>query len=165
MITTPKIEHRPEQAYAAIRTAVPIPFGKYLAPLWGEVNQWLAKKGINQTGAAIIKYLTTDMSTKLDIEVGFFFDGQLIGDERVIVSSMTAGDYVTLLYTGPYRGKGIYKATVALFEWTEKNPVNWDLKKQDNVETWNNRFEIYLTDHAKETDTKKYQTELAFGIK
>ncbi len=35
MMTEPKVETRTEQHYAAIRTAVPIPFGKYLQPLMG----------------------------------------------------------------------------------------------------------------------------------
>jgi hypothetical protein len=41
MITKPKLDYRKEQPYAAIRTQVPIPFGKYLAPLWQEVQAWM----------------------------------------------------------------------------------------------------------------------------
>ena len=122
MITQPKLEQRKEQFYAAIRTAVPIPFGKYLPPLWDEVDRWLKEKGISTTsiGPSIIRYLTTDMSRKLDIDVGFTIDKALPGDDRIIVDVLPAGQYATLLYTGPYKGKGIYNATVALLEWAKR---------------------------------------------
>ncbi len=71
MVSEPKLEYRDKQHYVAIRTQVPIPFGKYLGPLWEEVSRWLKNEGIVSTGPAIIRYLTTDMSKKLDIDVGF----------------------------------------------------------------------------------------------
>jgi effector-binding domain-containing protein len=162
MIGEPKLEYHSEKPYVAIRTQVPIPFGKYLGPLWDEVDGWLSKRGINQYGPAIIRYLTTDMSKKLDIEVGFVVNQAETGDERIRAGVLPAGQYATLLYTGPYKGKGIYKATVALLEWAKENRVVWDTTVKDDVEWWNGRVEWYLTDPAKETDTHKYRTELAF---
>ena len=162
MVTEPKVETRKEQHYAAIRTAVPIPFGKYLQPLWDEVNQWLKNKGIVLYGPAIIRYLTTDMSKKLDIDVGFVIDRALPGDERVITAVLPAGRYACLTYTGPYKGKGVYKATVALLDWAKANHIVWNTTTKNNAEWWNRRTEFYLTDPEKETDTKKYQTEFGF---
>ena len=69
MIAKPGLENRKEQAYTAIRTAVPIPFGQYLQPLWDEVRGWLKNQG--SPGPAIIRYFSTDMSRKFDIDVGF----------------------------------------------------------------------------------------------
>jgi effector-binding domain-containing protein len=167
MITQPKIEQRKEQVYAAIRTAVPIPFGKFLQPLWTEVDLWLRSNGIpiTSSGPAIIRYLTTDMSKKLDIEVGFTINKAMPGSDRIIVDVLPAGQYATLLYTGPVKGKGIYKATVALLDWAKANHITWDTSIMDAVEWWNGRVEFYLTDPAKEPDPKKYQTELAFLVK
>jgi effector-binding domain-containing protein len=165
MVSEPKVETRKEQHYAAIRTAVPIPFGKYLQPLWDEVNQWLKNKGIVLYGPAIIRYLTTDMSKKLDIDVGFAIDRALPGDEHVITDVLPAGRYACLTYTGPYKGKGVYKATVALLDWAKANHIVWNTTTKNNAEWWNGRTEFYLTDPEKETDTKKYQTELAFLVK
>jgi effector-binding domain-containing protein len=165
MITAPKLEQRTEQRYVAIRTAVPIPFGKYLQPLWGEVSAWLNNKGVTSFGPAIIRYLTTDMSKKLDIEVGFIVDQALPGNERIGADALPAGQYATLVYTGSYRGKGIYKATVALLDWAQENHIVWDTTSRDNVEWWNGRAELYLTDPDHEPDVKKYQTQLAFLVK
>jgi effector-binding domain-containing protein len=167
MLTKPGLEHRKESHYLAIRTAVPIPFGKYLQPLWNEVETWLRGQDIplSAWGPAIIRYLTTDMSKKLDIDVGFVVDKPVPGNNRVIADVLPAGQYATLLYTGPYKGKGIYKATVALLDWAKENGIVWNTSTKNGVEWWNGRAEWYLTDPARETDTKKYRTELAFLVK
>lgn len=165
MLSEPKLQQRPAQPYAAIRAAVPIPFGKYLPSLWDEVHVWLLRKGIDSHGPAIIRYLTTDMSQKLDIDVGFTINQMLPGDNRILVSVLPAGKYATLLYTGPYQGEGIFKATVALLDWAAEHKIPWDISKQNDNEWWNGRVEWYLTDPQKESDPEKYETELAFLIK
>jgi effector-binding domain-containing protein len=162
--TEPKIERRKKQYYAAIRMAVPIPFGKYLRPAYSEVQDWLEQKGVS-SGPAIIRYLTTDMSKDLDIEVGFTVDKAIKGNDRIITDFLPAGNYATLLYTGSYKGKGVYKANVALIEWAQVNKIKWSITKKKGIEWWDGRVEIYLTDPAKEKDPKKYKTELAFMVK
>ena len=167
MLGQPTLKDRPEQHYAAIRTAVPIPFGKYLQPLWEEVEAWLISQAIpaSSWGPAVIRYLTTDMSTKLDIDVGFATDRPVVGNGSIVAGVFPAGRYATLLYTGSYRGKGIYKATVALLDWARQNGVVWNTTTKNGVEWWNGRAEWYLTDPAREADPKKYRTELAFLTK
>ena len=164
MISKPRLEYRQEQPYAAIRAQVPIPFGHYLPPLWDEAAGWLKKKGISSTGPAIIRYLTTDMSKKLDIEVGFALESALPGDDRITTGVLPAGQYAVLLYTGPYKGNGIFKATVALLEWAKENDITWHTSRVNGAEWWGSRVEWYLTDPEKQFDTKKYQTELAFLV-
>jgi effector-binding domain-containing protein len=165
MITEPKIERRKKQYYAAIRMAVPIPFGKYLQPAWNEVYDWLKHKGIKPSGPAIIRYLTTDMSKELDIDVGFTVDKAMKGDERITADFLPAGRYATLLYTGPFKGKGIFNATVALLDWAKANKIKWNTSKKKGVEWWNGRTEFYFSDPATENDPKKFKTELAFLVK
>lgn len=165
MISEPNIERRKKQNYAAIRMAVPIPFGKYLQPAWDEVYDWLKTRGVQPSGPALIRYLTTDMSKALDIDVGFTVAKAVKGDERITAGFLPPGRYATLLYTGPYRGKGIFKATVALLEWARENKVKWDTSKKKNTEWWNGRAEFYFSDPAVDKDPSKYQTELAFLVK
>ena len=165
MITEPRIESRREQHYVAIRMAVPIPFGKYLQPAWNEVYDWMKNKDVKPSGPAIIRYLTTDMSKKLDIDVGFTIDKAVTGDDRITSDLLPAGRYVTLLYTGPYKGKGIYKATVSLLEWASENKIVWNTTKKNGVEWWNGRTEFYFSDPETEKDPKKFKTELAFLVK
>ncbi|MGE5463312.1 MAG: GyrI-like domain-containing protein [Syntrophothermus sp.] len=165
MISKPRTERRKKQNYVAIRMAVPIPFGKYLQPAWNEVYEWLMHREIEPSGPAIIRYLTTDMSGKLDIDVGFSIDKAVKGDKRITADFLPAGRYATLLYTGPYKGKGIFKATVALLDWAQENKIKWDTSRKKGVEWWNGRVEYYFSDPATEKDTKNFKTELAFLVK
>ena len=165
MITEPKLERRKKQNYVAIRMVVPIPLGKYLQPAWDEVYDWLKSKDRQPSGPAIIRYLTTDMSKKLDIDVGFTGDKAVKGDDRITADFLPAGKYATLLYTGSYKGKGIFKATVALLDWAKANKIKWNTSKKKGVEWWNGRTEFYFSDPATEKDPKKFQTELAFLVK
>ena len=138
MITIPKIEKRQEQPYAAIRALVPIPFGKYLAPLWDEVHDWLAQKGITH-GPAIIRYLTTDMTKELNIEVGYVLESAIPGDNHITAGVLPAGRYAVLLYTGPYEGNGVFNANGALIEWAKQNDLVWKISLIDGVEWWDSR--------------------------
>lgn len=165
MMTEPRIERRKKQYYAAIRMAVPIPFGKYLQPAWDEVYDWLTSKEIKPSGPAIIRYLTTDMSKELDIDVGFTVNKALKGNDRITTDFLPAGRYAVLLYSGPYKGKGIFKATVALLEWAKKNKIKWDISRKKGIEWWNGRTEFYFSDPAVDKDPNNYKAELAFLIK
>jgi effector-binding domain-containing protein len=165
MITEPKIQRRKKQNYVARRIAVPIPFGKYLQPAWNEVYEWMMDREIKPSGPAIIRYLTTEMSKEMDIDVGFTIDKAVKGDERITSASLPAGRYATLLYTGPYKGKGIFKATVALLDWAKENNLKWDTSSKKGVEWWNGRVEYYFSDPATEKDPKNFKTELAFLLK
>jgi effector-binding domain-containing protein len=164
MITEPKIEYRREIYYAAVRAQVPIPFGKVLAPLWDEVRAWLTSKGMAPSGAPFIRYLTTDMARKLDIEVGFPVATALPGNDRITTGVFPAGRYAILVYTGPYKGKGLVKATSALLDWAKENNIVWKTSTKDGVEWWEGRIEYYITDPAVELDSKKWRTELAFLV-
>lgn len=165
MVTEPKIERRKKEHYVAIRMAVPIPFGRYLQPAWDEVYDWMMQKELEPSGPAIIRYLTTDMSQALDIDVGFTVGKAIRGDASITADFLPAGKYATLLYTGPYRGKGIFKATVALLEWAEEHGVKWDTSTKRNVEWWKGRAEFYFSDPALEKDPRKFKAELAFKVK
>ncbi len=164
MITQPKVEVRGEQLYAAIRLQVSVPFGAVVVPSNQAVNAWLASRGLAPSGAPFIRYLTTDMARKLDIEIGWPVASAVAGDERISTGVFPAGRYATLNYFGPYDGDGLMKATAALLEWAKENHVTWKTSTIDNIEWWEARIENYLTDPGNEPDPQKWQTELAFLV-
>ena len=122
----------------------------------------MESQGITSSGPALIRYLTTDMSKKLDIKVGFAIENAVAGDDRIIVDILPARRYAVLSYTGPYKGKGVFKANVALLEWAKENHIVWQTSNVDNVEWWGSRVEWYLTDPEKEPDTKNTRLRLPF---
>ena len=164
MITEPKLERRSEQYFAAVRRQVSIPFGRLLTPMWDEVHAWLQGKGLAAAGAPFIRYLTTDMERKLDLEVGFPVPAAVPGDERITAGILPAGRYAVLEYTGPYDGDGMFKANIAMMEWAHDNNIAWQVSMRDNVDWWGARLEYYFTDPAAEPDPNKWQAELAILV-
>ncbi len=160
MITPPRLEERGALPFASIREQVPIPFGDRLPPLWGEVAAWLAGKGQQPAGAPFIRYLSTDMAKKLDIEVGFPAPVVLPADGRVHTGVIPPGRYAVTEYHGPY--DGLVAATAAFLGWAKNNNVTWQKADRDGAEWWEARYEHYLTDPAQEKDPAKWITELAF---
>jgi effector-binding domain-containing protein len=162
MIDTPRLEYRESRPYVAIRAQVSVPFGEVLPGLWGEVSTYLAGQGIATSGAPFVRYLTTDMSKKLDLEVGFPVSPSVSvsGNERVSASCLPAGHYAVLLYTGPY--DALVGVTAELLEWAKANHIVWKTYWIDRIEWWAGRVEWYPTDPAAEPDPWKWQTELAF---
>jgi effector-binding domain-containing protein len=162
MLAEPKLENRSAIPYAAIRTQVGIPFGAVLPELWGEVFAWLAKQGIARARAPFIRYLTTDMARKLDLEVGIPVAKHMQGDGRISTGVFPAGHYAVAVYSGPY--EGLVSATAQFLDWAKQNHVAWQTTLKDNVEWWEGRVEFYITDPASEPDPQKWQTELAFLV-
>jgi DNA gyrase inhibitor GyrI len=104
------------------------------------------------------------MARKLDIEVGWPVAALVPGDEHILTGTIPAGHYAVMYYTGSYRGKGLYKATVMLMGWAEDNGIVWKKSEIDGIEWWDARFEHYLTDPVEIPDSNKWETELAFMI-
>jgi effector-binding domain-containing protein len=164
MITEPKIEHRNEQPYAAIRAQVTMQeLGRTLPPLWGEVYGWLANKGVTPAGAPLWRYLVIDMEAKLEIDVAVPVATPVTGDNRITADTLPAGRYATLIYTGSY--EGLMQATGDLLAWADQKGVVWDKGPAGSKgEGWRARTENYLTDPRAEPDSTKWQTELAFKL-
>jgi effector-binding domain-containing protein len=161
MIAKPKLESRNRKHYAAIRKQVFVPFGDQLPLLWNEVHAWLASRDMTPAGPPFIRYITTDMSKGLDIEVGFPVACNLASDNRISTGAFPAGIYATFIYSGPYENEGIVKATAFLLDWGKQNSLAWQTSILGETEIWESRVEFYLTDPEQEPDPKKWQTELA----
>jgi len=164
MITEPKIEDRNDQHYVGIRTQVTMQeLGKLLPPLWGEVYGWLANKGLKPAGAPLWRYRVIDMAAKLEIDVGVPVATPVTGDNRITADTLPAGRYATIVYTGPY--EGLMQATADLLAWAQNKGIVWDKwAAGSRGEGWRARIEHYLTDPRGESNSAKWQTELAFKL-
>ena len=166
MITEPKIEHRSEQPYVAIRTQVtPRQLGKGLVSrLFNEVLAWLEKQGIAPTDAPFIRYLVIDMPSLLDIELGWPIASPVSGTERIRAGTLPAGNYASLVSIGPYKGKALMKANGALIVWGEEHGIVWDSKQTEQGEAFGARLEYYIKGPANESDPDKWKTEVAIRV-
>ena len=166
MITEPKLEHRSEQPYVAIRTQVTLrELGRGLVSrLFSEVHAWLEKQGAAPTDAPFIRYLVIDMQTKLDIELGWPVAHPLSGTERISAGVLPAGRYASLVSIGPYKGKALMKANGALIDWGTEHGIVWDSKQTEQGEAFGARLESYIKGPGNEPDPDKWKTEVAIRV-
>ncbi len=167
MISKPKIESRPEQPYASIRTQVTMaelgPSG-IIPQLHDEVMHWLKEQGVTPSGAPILRYRVIDMANKLDLEMAWPTARKLTGNGRVITDVLPAGRYGVVLYTGPYEGSGLMEANGALIQWARDNRIQWDNWQEGAGDVFASRYETYITDPGDEPDPSKWETEVAIKI-
>lgn len=156
-ISEPKLVERPEQHYVAIRKRVSMAeIGQTLPPLIGDVFAWLAKKGIQQSGAAFWRYNVVEMDKKLEIDVAVPVASPVKTDDGIIADVLPAGIYAMMLHTG--HPDELEEATRNLLDWAKKNKVEWKM----NGERWGGRVEWYYSGPDTEPDMNKWETELAF---
>lgn len=164
VIIEPKLEHRNEQPYVAIRSQVTMQeIGTALPPLMDEVFAWLGSKGLTPAGAPFWRYLVIDMGAKLEIDVAVPVATAVPGEGRIIAEVLPAGRYAVLVHTGPY--DDLVEVTAALLAWAEEKGLAWDKwSEAPRGEGWRARIETYLTDPTEEPNPAKWATELAFKL-
>ena len=163
MIGEPRIEDRPDQPCAGIRTGVPMHELPTVIPqLHREVFGWLAQHGVSPAGAPFIRYHTIDMPSTLDVEMGWPLANAVSSDGRIAAGILPAGQYAVLLYTGPY--DGLMQANKALLDWGKARGLALDQRASPTGDAFGARYESYLTDPAEEPDPAKWETEVAIRL-
>ena len=110
-----KIERRPVQPIASVRTRTPVTgLATVLGPLYGKVMAYVSEQGAAPTGAPFVAYYNMDMAD-LDIAVGVPVDRILPSRGDIIGSELPAGDYATCLHVGPYDQVGSAYAALEAF--------------------------------------------------
>ncbi len=164
-LSEPKIETRVEQFYVAVLAKMPMQqMTQILLPLWNDVFAFLAAKDLQQAGAPFWRYRIINMEGDYQIEAGVPVSRAAIGEGKFLASSFLAGQYLTAIYTGNVKGKGLYFATGDFLGWAEKNNIKWDAWDAPEGHAWEARTEFYLTNPDQEPDDNKWQTELVFKI-
>jgi effector-binding domain-containing protein len=93
--------------------------------------------------------------------VGVPVASPISGNDRIKVSVLPAGSYVTTVYTGLDNG---VEATRRLLEWADKEGIIWDTYESDKGDGFISRNEFFLTEPDDEPDTAKWQTEIAIRL-
>jgi effector-binding domain-containing protein len=141
----PALMRREAQTYVALATAVTMEGFRVVESLTEEVFAWMEQHGVVRAGAPFVRFVTTDMSAELDIEVGVPVDSATSGDERFLVGSIPAGTYVTLFY-GAKDDHDHYQANVEVQEWAAHEGLAWDIERSSGVDVWTGRCEFIRPD-------------------
>lgn len=159
IVAGPLVEHRAEKATLGIRETVP--FRTMLSNrdrLLAELVAWLEARGIEPAGPFFLRLHVVDMSGLMQIEVGVVAQGE--GDQRVLSSSLPAGEYAVLAY----RAKSM-AANKALRQWAHDEGLVLDAQPTAEGEAFACRCEIYLTDPRTEKRKTRWVVELAFKVR
>jgi catechol 2,3-dioxygenase-like lactoylglutathione lyase family enzyme/effector-binding domain-containing protein len=163
MLAEPKVVHRADQPYVAIRALVTMEaLGAVVPPLNREVFGWLRARGAVATGAPFWKYNVIDMERQIEVEAGTAVAVAMPGDDRVLAGVLPGGRYATVRYTG--HPAGLADATAALLDWADEQGLTWDVRETEGSLRWGARLEIYESDPVLEPDMNQWVTELAFRL-
>jgi effector-binding domain-containing protein len=116
-----------------------------LPPLIPELFDWLDLKKMKPAGAPFFRYLNMEGVT-MHVEVGIPVPSHITGDNRVRPGSFPEGEYVKVIYTGPY--SNLPQVHSELEKWKDKN----------NIRVKGGGAEFYPTDPASEPNPEKWQT-------
>lgn len=163
LLSGPSVEYRVDQPYAAIPIQAAMgERGKTIA-LVRELFQWLENKSLTPAGAPFCRYwCLEDDKKEFNLEVGVPLEKMVIGDERVIASSIPEGSYVRAVHKGhPDR---LTDSVREVEDWAEMEGLSFDKRFEGDTEIWNGRFEQYLTDPETEPDLTKWEIEICLLI-
>ncbi len=161
--TEPKIDQRPEQPYAGIRTQVAHnELGSGIIPqLHDEVLEWLNKQGLQPSGPPFMRYYVINMSDKLDIELGWPLAAPVKGEGRINGDVLPAGRYASLIYTDVTKG---IEGNGVLIEWAKEQGLEWDHWDDPQGDAFACRVEHFLTGPEDDPDMAKWETEVAIKL-
>ena len=163
MLSTPRFEDHPAQAYAYIDYTVSMAELKKAADEgFPALFAGLAQIGIAPTAAPFFNYRRIDMARTLDIEVGVPVDRAGPGNGTLKFGTLPAGKYVALTHTGHY--DGLYDATAMLIGWARENGIAWDRVEKSDGDHFACRLEIYESDPVEQPDMDTWVTRLEFKL-
>ncbi len=148
-MTAPTLNTRNEQQYIAIAAALTMEEFDVVPGLSSNVYGWLEGQGLTASGPSFVRILTSDMTAKLDIEVGVPVEGVVTGGERMVVGSIPQGSYVTLMYGAADQNDHI-QANVQLQAWAAEHGLAWEMVHTSIGDVWGGRFQFYLEDESSE---------------
>jgi effector-binding domain-containing protein len=163
MDVAPEITQRAAQPCVGISTWVTMEAVGSVADRIPEIFGWLGARGIASAGPPFFRYHVIDMKRQLLVEAGVPVVSPVAEDDGDIRGgTLPAGRFAVMIHTGA--PQTLCAATSALLGWAEARGLAWDVSQTDAGEKWGCRLESYLTDPVEQSDTSKWQTELAFRL-
>lgn len=150
------------QPYVAVTGAVTMDTIPAIADRFGEVEAWLAARGVEPAGPPFFRYRVIDMERRLVMEAGFPTAAALDGEGEVRPGLLPAGRYVTTTYVG--HPADLVRVTGELLAWAQAQGLAFDVRPGEDGEVWGARLEWMETDPAVEADMSRWRTRLAFRL-
>jgi effector-binding domain-containing protein len=161
--TEPKIDTRPDQHYAGIRTELAqSEMGSDVIPkLIGEVFGWLNQNGIEPDGIPFMRFHIINMPGQMHIEIGVPVAAPIKGDGRVNPGVLPAGRYASLIYTDVTKGE---EGNGVLMNWAKEQGIEWDAWDDPKGHAFRSRYEIFIDGPQEDPDPTNWRTEVAIKL-
>ncbi|MFV2062108.1 MAG: GyrI-like domain-containing protein [Chloroflexota bacterium] len=122
-----------------------------LGRIYREVNEALAKQGVEPNGAPFARY--HEFGQKVDLEAGLPVASPIVREDEVKPSELPGGPAAVAVHAGPYEGLSTtYDAIEAWMKSTNRSA---------NGGPW----EVYLTDPSSEPDPTKWLTQILWPLR
>ena len=147
-----KITTKNETKTAVVRTTAPVrELPSVVGEAYGEIMEYLARRGISATGAPFVLYRNEDMKA-LQVEIGFPVDRDIEPEGRVEPGMISGGEVLSEIHVGPY--SELERTYTPLMKHIEDQKLS--------VTEW--MYEVYLNAPG-ETPEAELQTEVCFPLK
>ncbi|MCB2412860.1 GyrI-like domain-containing protein [Demequina sp. TTPB684] len=163
IVVPPALVDRPLVHYVAQPRAVTMDsIGAAIDDALGEVESWLASRGVAAAGPPVVRYRVIDMERELLIEVGVPVAAPVDVPDGLVCDSLPAGTYGAATYRGVEEG---VEGNAALIAWARENGVEWDRWDADAGDAFACRVEVLLGDPDVNPDPSMWETEVAILVK
>ena len=163
VITEPRIEHREELPYVAMRTVVGMQeIATRIPPLIPRVYGWLQQQNVQPAGPMFFRYIATAEGKQLDVEVSVPVGSPVSPVGEITSGTMPRGRYAVARYRGPY--DGLPRAWSAFEHWREKEGLAEQGEMTQDGTVRGTRAEHYLVGPNEIRDPQQWETELALYL-
>jgi effector-binding domain-containing protein len=163
-MTIPRIIERPAQAYVGIPAELTLAeVAKAVDGKFPRLFAWLAERRIDPCGAPFLRYYRIDMAKTLDVEFGVPVALPIEAAGEARSGTLPAGSYAVLIHEGPY--DGLVSVNAALIDWAKHRDIALDSTPTPAGERFACRLETYLTDPRQESNSAKWQSEVAIKLR
>lgn len=155
-----KVEHHAEEQFMGIRFIHAFAgMHKETDNVKKELEAWFKARGITPAGPPILRYYCIDMRGKMELEYALPVPAPLEGDDRVKPSTLPAGRYTSLIYSG-----GGYQGNKTLIEGSRAMGLEFDRWDTEAGDNFRSRYERFLTDPKVEHRKTKWDIEVAIKL-
>ena len=159
-IGAPGIEWRPAQAYMGIRFVAPFRgMSKEIASRVRVLDAWLKEEAGINIGPPFLRYHVIDMNGLMDLSYCVPVRSAVKARGVVTPGELPAGRYARLVYSG-----GGIAGNRALIEWVRAQGLDFDRRDTPHGDSFQSRYETYLTDPSIESRRSKWQIEVAIKL-
>ena len=158
-MTLPVKVRRKKQAFISIRAQMTRRnLARQATLFFSELRDFVAAKGIDDSGPGFMRYLSIGRDGMLDMEFGYVTDRSYPSVGPVRSGILPSGTFLKAEWVGPF--EKLPEINAMLPGWASHTGIELDIDETEAGTTYACRFEIYHTSPRHTEDPSKFRTEI-----